>query len=119
MSDWSFHRHFGLWQKGHYPTLGTDSAEAMRIIMSRISWTPLRFVSKADAVGFIVDIALTHGKIDRRQLVYALSQQGSLGFNKGTADIIDVLASSVRRCTAAELPPLGEADLLTTTKPCD
>jgi hypothetical protein len=119
MSDWSFHRHFILWSKGHYPTLGTDSVEAMLIIMSRISWTPFRFVSRADAVEFIVDIALTHGKIDRQQLVNALSQQGALGFHKGTADVVDVLASSVRLREIADLPPLGVADLLTTTKPCD
>lgn len=119
MSDWSFHRHFILWSKGHYPTLGIDCVEAMRVIMSRISWTPLRFVFKADAVAFIVDAALTYGKIDRQQLVYALTQCAALGFNKGTADAINVLASSVRHRTVAELPPLGEADLLTTTKPCD
>jgi hypothetical protein len=119
MSDWSFHRHFVLWSKGHYPTLGVDATEAMRIIMSRISWTPLRFVSKADAVGFIVDAALTYGKIDRRQLVYALTQCAALGFNRGVADAIDVLAYSVRHREASELPPLGDADLMSTTKPCD
>jgi len=119
MSDWSFQRHLVLWSKGHYPTLGTDCVEAMRVIMSRISWTPLRFVSRADAVGFILGTALTYGKIDRQQLVYALTQCTALGFNRGTADVVDVLASSVRHRVAAELPPLGEADLLTTTKPCD
>jgi hypothetical protein len=116
MSDWSFHRHFILWSKGHYPTLGSNAIEAMCIIMSRISWTSLRFVSKVDAVSFIVDAALTYGKIDRRQLVYALTQCAALGFTRGVADAIDVLAYSVRHREVDELPPLGEADLLTTTK---
>ena len=116
MSDWSFHRHFILWTKGHYRTLGEEPVEAMRVIMARVSGTELRYVSRVDAIGFIVNCALTYGKIDRRQLTYALAQDAPLGFTRGTEDVIQVLTSSTILRYVSELPPLGETDLLTTTK---
>jgi len=116
MSDWSFHRHFILWTKGHYRTLGEEPIEAMRVIMARVSGTELRYVHRVDAIGFIVDCALTYGKIDRRQLTYALAQDARLDFTRGTEDVIQVLTSSTRLRYVSELPPLGETDLLTTTK---
>ncbi len=116
MGDWSFHRHFVLWSKGHYRSLGEEPVEAMRVIMARVSGTELRYVTRADAIAFIVDCALTHGHIDRRQLTYALVQDARLGFTRGTEDVIRVLDASTRFRYVSELPPLGDTDLLTTTK---
>jgi hypothetical protein len=65
------------------------------------SFRPLVNVTRADAIAFIVDCALTHGHIDRRQLTYAL---------------VRVLDASTRFRYVSELPPLGDADLLTTTR---
>lgn len=111
----TFHRHFILWTKGWYPTLGVEPVEAMRIIMARVSATELRYVSRADAIGFIIDVALEYGRIDRHWLTYAIVQDQHLGFNRGMQDVIETLAGAVRQVDKTDLPNLGEPDLLTTT----
>lgn len=45
-----------------------------------------------------------------------LYQDARLGFTRGTEDVIRVLDASTRFRYVSELPPLGDADLLTTTR---
>lgn len=111
----TFHRHFILWTKGWYPTLGKEPVEAMRVIMARVSATDLCYISRADAIGFIITIALDYGRIDRQRFTYAITQDVHLGFTRGMQDVIETLAAAARHVDKADLPNLGEPDLLTTT----
>lgn len=109
------HRHFILWTKGWYPTLGKEPVEAMRVIMARVSATELRYVSRADAISFIIDVALKYGRIDRQGLTYAIVQDRHLGFTRGMQDVLETLAAAARHVDKTDLPDLGKPDLLTTT----